>query len=134
MRDGRTHKLKPTAHKPSFVQFRQSYRAVLIAVSGGASGTEFELEEPRTVIGRGPGAGIAFDNPTMSRQHAVIEYAGNGFRVVDLGSTNGIHVNGEPVQVADLRHGDLLEIGAQVFQLVIDEQDEPAVYDLDSQA
>ena len=53
--------------------------------------------------------------------------------MVDLGSTNGIHVNGEPVQVADLRHGDLLEVGAQVFQLVIDEQDDPAVYDLDSQ-
>jgi len=133
MRDGRTHKLKTTAPRRSFEQFLQGYRAVLIAVSGGASGTEFELGGPRTVIGRGPGADLAVENPTMSRQHAAVEYAGNGFRVVDLGSTNGIHVNGEPVQVADLRHGDLLEVGAQVFQLVIDERDEPDVYDLDKQ-
>lgn len=134
MRDGLTRKVKSTAPAPSFEQFRKDFRAALIAVSGGASGTEFELSGSRTVIGRGPGVDMAFDNPTMSRQHAAIEYAGNGFRIVDLGSTNGVHVNGEPVQVADLRHGDLLEVGAQVLQLVIDDRDEPEVYEISTES
>ncbi len=68
----------------------------------------------------------------MSRQHAVIEFANEGFRVRDLGSTNGVLLNGKPVQAADIKHGDQLDIGSRRMTLVIDERSvEPDVYELE---
>jgi pSer/pThr/pTyr-binding forkhead associated (FHA) protein len=82
-------------------------------------------------LGRGPGVDLAFDDPAMSRQHAAIDFAEGAFRVHDLGSTNGLRVNGSRVQVSDLVHGDRIEFGTQVFQLVIDErEDTPNTYEL----
>jgi pSer/pThr/pTyr-binding forkhead associated (FHA) protein len=68
----------------------------------------------------------------VSQQHAAVEFTGEGFRVVDLGSTNGTRVNGEPVQSAELDHGDRLQIGRHVIQLVVEKHDAPArVYVVD---
>ena len=67
----------------------------------------------------------------MSRQHAALEFAGEGFRIRDLGSTNGIAVNGAAVPSADLAHRDRFEVGGHVFQLVVEKREPaPPVYDL----
>ena len=69
----------------------------------------------------------------MSRQHAAIEFSGEGFRLRDLGSTNGTTLNGQPVQSAELRHGDRFEIGGRSFMLAIEERElEPDAYELQS--
>jgi pSer/pThr/pTyr-binding forkhead associated (FHA) protein len=81
------------------------------------------IEQRRTTVGRGPGVDLAFDNASMSRQHAVIEFAEHGFRVSDLGSTNGLKVNGTQVESADLEHGDRFMLGDQTFQILIEERD-----------
>ena len=39
-----------------------------------------------------------------------------GFRVRDIGSTNGIVVNGAQVQIAELKHGDRFELGDHIFE------------------
>jgi pSer/pThr/pTyr-binding forkhead associated (FHA) protein len=80
---------------------------------------------------RGPSVDLAFDDPAMSRQHVAIEYADEQFRVRDLGSTNGVLLNGEPVQVGEIDDGDRIEIGSHEFQLVVEVREpEPETYEL----
>ncbi len=134
MRDGLTRKRRRDSGNDGFATFLEQCQATIIAVSGAASGEQFLLESDCVILGRGPGVDRAFDDPTMSRQHAVIEYADNGFQIRDLGSTNGISVNGKRGQVGLLRHGDRFEIGGHEFQLVIEEREEtPNTYVLSSE-
>jgi len=51
------------------------------------------------------------DDERMSRLHARLDWDGTDWIVVDLGSTNGIFVNGEKVAERKLRAGDVLEVG-----------------------
>jgi predicted component of type VI protein secretion system len=131
MRDGFTEKLKamPVAgDRPSFFE---THRARLVALSGHQAGMEYDLAGDRVTIGRGPGVNLSFDDAAMSRQHAAVDFVGGAFRIHDLGSTNGLRINGNRVQVEDIKNGDRIEIGTQLFQLVIDEREtEPETYDL----
>jgi pSer/pThr/pTyr-binding forkhead associated (FHA) protein len=101
---------------------QHSHRASLVIVHGRNEGSEFELDRERLVLGRGPGVDVALDDPAMSRQHAAFECTAEGHRVRDLGSTNGVRVNGAPVQVADLKHGDRVELGEHVLQYLVEER------------
>jgi pSer/pThr/pTyr-binding forkhead associated (FHA) protein len=102
-------------------------------VSGPGAGAGFTIDRERVIVGRGPGVDKAFDAPDMSRQHAAIEFSGTGFRLRDLGSTNGTMLNGTAVQSAELRHGDRFEIGGRHFVLAIEERErEPDAYELKS--
>ena len=72
---------------------------------------------------------MVFDDRTMSREHAVIEFAGLGFRVRDLASMNGIFLNGSEVKVGDLKSGDRIQVGQHVFQFVLEKsQHSPKTY------
>jgi pSer/pThr/pTyr-binding forkhead associated (FHA) protein len=114
--------------------FLDRHRASLVVVSGQKAGTEIALESEQVIIGRGPGAGLVIDDPEVSRQHACLEFSGDGFRLRDLGSTNGIRLRGTPIQVADLRAGDRFEVGGHAFQyVVVEAEPEPEVYDLSSE-
>ncbi|MCC7369143.1 MAG: FHA domain-containing protein, partial [Chloroflexi bacterium] len=64
-------------------------------------------------IGRDDGNDLVLRDPRVSRRHALVRRLGQTFRVEDLGSTNGIFVNGRRVDRADLRPGDLIQVGAQ---------------------
>jgi len=131
MRDGQTRKLKSSPGTGGIQEFLAKFEAKLVVVAGAGAGTEFILDQEMRTIGRGPGVDLAFDNPDMSRQHAVIEFAGGGFRVRDLGSTNGTVVNGAPAQTAELQHGDRMQFGNQTLQLVIEERESmPETYEL----
>jgi len=135
MRDGLTKKLKSNKTLRSVEDFLNAFQAKLVILSGGTAGAEVSLDRAQITLGRGPGVDLAFDDPAMSRQHAVIEYAGGGFRVRDLGSTNGIQVNDEPVQAAELGHGDRVTIGSRIFQMLIEAREqEPATYELSTEA
>jgi pSer/pThr/pTyr-binding forkhead associated (FHA) protein len=100
-----------------------------VVVAGKELGTEFELTKSRVVMGRGPAVDIAVDDPTMSRQHVAFDLLGEKFRVQDLGSTNGILLNGTTVAAADLAHGDRLKIGQTVFQFLLESvEQKPRTY------
>jgi pSer/pThr/pTyr-binding forkhead associated (FHA) protein len=72
---------------------------------------------------------VAFDDAEMSRQHAAVEFTGGGFRLCDLGSTNGTVVNGTLVRARELAHGDRIELGQHVVQLRLEQHEvEPTVY------
>ena len=131
MRDGRTVKRTvPGDRDPGFAD----WDATLVVLSGPGAGAEHGIASPRVVVGRGPAAGFVLEDDEVSLQHAAFEWAESGFRVVDLGSTNGIRVNGEAAQSQTLRHGDRIEIGGHVLQLVLEKRDAaPRVWTLDDE-
>jgi hypothetical protein len=79
----------------------------------GTDGTviAYALEREWTRIGRSLAADIRFDDPTVSRRHALIVRQPDGLRVVDDRSLNGVFVNGERVEWSTLADGDQIVIG-----------------------
>jgi len=71
----------------------------------------FTLEREWTRIGRSLAADIRFDDPTVSRRHALIVRQPDGLRVLDDRSLNGVFVNGERVEWSTLADGDEIVIG-----------------------
>jgi pSer/pThr/pTyr-binding forkhead associated (FHA) protein len=66
------------------------------------------------VIGRSRDADVVVDDPNVSRRHAEVRPSGGSWIVRDLGSTNGVKVNGrrlDPSRAQSLHRGDELEIG-----------------------
>lgn len=123
MRDGRTREQTQRGDARSFQDFRARTRAALVVVRGGAAGAEHELERERTALGRGPGVEIALEDDALSKEHAVLEFDGGGFRVRDLGSTNGLYVNGERTEGCPLAHGDRIEVGEHCLQLLLEKRE-----------
>jgi pSer/pThr/pTyr-binding forkhead associated (FHA) protein len=115
MQDGRTRKLaqQEGARRAGFLV---SHSAAIVFASGPLGGSEVLLEKERVTLGRGAGVDVVLDDASVSNQHAALELAGAGFRIRDLGSTNGVRVNGSRVAGADLKHGDRLEIGSLCFR------------------
>jgi hypothetical protein len=63
------------------------------------------------VVGRSRECDLVLDDPSASRRHAELRPDGGGWRIVDLGSTNGIEVNGRRLPWAVLADGDVVTIG-----------------------
>jgi len=63
------------------------------------------------IVGRSRTCDLALPGADASRRHAEILGTGKGFRLRDLGSTNGTFVNGERVEEVELRPGDRIQIG-----------------------
>jgi Protein of unknown function (DUF3662)/Inner membrane component of T3SS, cytoplasmic domain len=63
------------------------------------------------VIGRLPDCDVTLDDPSVSRRHARLRREGSRWTVEDLGSTNGVLLNGQPVTRTDVHDGDRLELG-----------------------
>jgi FHA domain-containing protein/zinc ribbon family protein len=71
----------------------------------------FALRNQWTRIGRSLAADIVFDDPTVSRRHALIVRGPDGVRVMDDRSLNGVFVNGERVEWSTLHDGDEVLVG-----------------------
>ena len=69
------------------------------------------LSQEWTRIGRSLAADIRFDDATVSRRHALVVSQGEGVRVLDDRSLNGVFVNGERVEWSGLNDGDEITIG-----------------------
>ena len=83
----------------------------------------FALQREWTRIGRSLAADIRFDDPTVSRRHALIVRQPDGLRVLDDRSLNGVFVNGERVEWSTLADGDEIVIGRHHLHFV----DVPAI-------
>lgn len=70
-----------------------------------------ELAEGWTRIGRSLSADIRFDDPTVSRRHALVHTDGETVRILDDRSLNGVFVDGEHVDMRELSDGDDVSIG-----------------------
>jgi hypothetical protein len=69
------------------------------------------LQEGWTRVGRSMAAHVRFDDPTVSRRHALIHREGAAARVLDDRSLNGVFVNGERVEWHSLEDGDEILVG-----------------------
>jgi pSer/pThr/pTyr-binding forkhead associated (FHA) protein len=70
------------------------------------------LQDGWTRIGRSLSAHLRFDDPTVSRRHALMHRDRTGARVLDDRSLNGVFLNGERVDWHELDDGDEVAIGA----------------------
>lgn len=80
------------------------------------NGVRHPLVPPGLVIGRGSDADLRINDPGVSRRHAEIKVSGLGFdldyEIIDLGSANGIEVDGRKVKHATLGDGARIVIGS----------------------
>jgi hypothetical protein len=76
------------------------------------NGDNFEVKQPRVVIGRSRDCDIQLADANVSRRHGELRQEGASYWIVDLGSTNGLEVNGKRVKRAKLRSGDTITMGS----------------------
>jgi hypothetical protein len=90
-------------------------RALLVG-----AGKRVVLDGTALLVGRSRECDIRIDDPNVSRRHAELRYDGEGWTIVDLGSTNGVKVGGRRVSSARLRPGDEIELGLTRFRFDVD--------------
>jgi len=78
------------------------------------------LSGSRVVLGRSREADIVLQDPNVSRRHAELRRDEGGWQIVDLGSTNGIKVNGRRVNNQPLSPGDQITIGVTDLTFELD--------------
>jgi FHA domain/Zinc-ribbon containing domain len=103
--------LRDGLHEPGpYLAYRSSPRDLLVA---------FALRRSWTRIGRSLAADIRFDDPTVSRRHALIVRQPDGLRLLDDRSLNGVFVNGQRVDWSTLADGDQIVIGAHHLHFIV---------------
>jgi hypothetical protein len=75
-------------------------------------GTRHEIKQRRLVIGRSRDCDVQLADSNVSRRHAELRQEGASYWIVDLGSTNGVEVNGRRVKRAKLSDGDTITLGS----------------------
>lgn len=84
----------------------------------------YTCAQPEVIVGRDPAADIAIDNPGISRHHMkFVKNAGGTYVVTDLGSTNGIFLNGEQIHEEPVRNNDVLVLGKFTMRVMIQKED-----------
>jgi hypothetical protein len=89
---------------------------VLVVRRGPEVGERFYLDRERLTVGRDPASDIFLNDITVSREHAVLTKTDAGVSIEDVGSLNGVYVNGASTTRVVLRNGDQVQIGR--FQMV----------------
>src|SRR5437764_3482531 len=95
--------------------------AQLLSLTDGPS---LLLDKPVLLVGRHEECDIQLNSRKVSRKHCVIAQVGDSLVVRDLGSTNGVRVNGVRVDDGTLRTGDELTIGNFRYQVHVDQRRE----------
>ena len=80
--------------------------------SADGSRQRIKVGKDRVTIGRSRDCDIRLDDPNVSRHHAEIRQEGTTYWIVDLGSTNGLEVNGKRVKRAKLEDADRMTVGS----------------------
>jgi hypothetical protein len=86
-------------------------RAELEFVSGPLVGQTVGLDRDVTTIGSVAGNTVLLTDTGVSRKHIGIKRVDSGYELADLGSTNGVYVNGEKVARRKLEVGDVIRVG-----------------------
>jgi FhaA, N-terminal domain/FHA domain len=104
-------------YKPQTAQPTQAVSAAELGVEQELvtlswNGDSLQVKQPRIVIGRSRDCDVQLADSNVSRRHAELRQEGASYWIVDLGSTNGIEVNGKRVKRAKLRSGDTITLGS----------------------
>jgi Protein of unknown function (DUF3662)/Inner membrane component of T3SS, cytoplasmic domain len=77
-----------------------------------ANGKQHTIDKGSVVIGRSKDCDIRLTDPNVSRRHAELRQEGAAYWIFDLGSTNGMSVNGRRQQRAQLKNEDRITVGS----------------------
>ncbi len=80
-------------------------------MSGPLASQVMYLQEEVTTVGSVAGTTIVLSDPAVSRKHLAIRNVGGSYELADLGSTNGVYVNGHRMPKKTLVSGDILRVG-----------------------
>jgi diguanylate cyclase (GGDEF)-like protein len=129
MQNGDSFDLDATRRRNSVSDPSVAENAYLVVLHGPHLGRRFGIGE-HVRLGRDRDNDIVLDTPDVSRRHAELRQTGNGWVARDLGSTNGTHVNGTPVE-SDVRlsANDLLDVGGVIFKMVTGSDVEAVFYE-----
>src|SRR5436189_1053694 len=83
----------------------------LVLLSEGLTGRTYELKTDKTTVGRVSDNTFEIAEASVSSHHCELTLRGNEVLVKDLGSTNGTFINGEKVEEAVLKPGQILRLG-----------------------
>lgn len=97
--------------------------AQLLALTDGPS---ILVDKPILLLGRHPECDIQLNSRKVSRRHCCVAQVQDYLVVRDLGSTNGIRINGNRVLEGRLKEGDELTVGNFKYQICWDMPGEPA--------
>lgn len=88
---------------------------VLRQLRGPGAPQDITLTRDEHVVGRSRSADLFVDSPELSRRHVRLTKEGNEYTLTDLGSRNGVFLNGVRVHSAVLRGGDTVQMGNVTF-------------------
>jgi hypothetical protein len=94
--------------------FRGNPRLLVSGPDAGPDGGHqrtYEISTPLVILGRGTDCDLRLVDPGVSRHHAEIRVEDGEVVLVDLGSTNGTFVNGQPVRRVPLADGTRVTLG-----------------------
>lgn len=80
-------------------------------ILGPMANQTLPLHEEVTTIGSVAGNTVVLADPAVSRKHAGIRKVDGSYELADLGSTNGVYVNGHKVPKKTLEPGDIIRVG-----------------------
>ena len=80
-------------------------------ILGPMANQTLPLSEEVTTIGSVAGNTVVLADPAVSRKHAGIRKLDSSYELADLGSTNGVYVNGHKVPKKTLEPGDIIRVG-----------------------
>jgi hypothetical protein len=86
--------------------------------SGPDAGQRVPVTGARVTLGRHSSCDVTLQDSTVSREHAAMVRRGDGWWVVDLGSTNGTRVNGVRAAEQPVAPGDRVELGDAAVEIV----------------
>jgi diguanylate cyclase (GGDEF)-like protein len=97
---------------------RRDACVVHIYPTGAGMGARYALSDTPVVLGRGNDCDIRINDHSVSRRHARIQPAADGYYAVDLQSTNGTFVNDVPANICKLKDGDYLRVGNCIYRFL----------------
>jgi len=79
--------------------------------SFGQERGQYQIESPRFKVGRDGSNNWAINHPTVSRNHFLLSFKDYVYIIKDVGSSNGLEVNGVKINEIQLKHGDHIQVG-----------------------
>jgi pSer/pThr/pTyr-binding forkhead associated (FHA) protein len=110
-------KAEPAGARSDFPDWLEEARDALVTAGDYVAYEDDErvrvvaLQDGWTRVGRSLSAHLRFDDPTVSRRHALIHSTADGARILDDRSLNGVFVNGARVDMRELADGDEIAVG-----------------------
>jgi pSer/pThr/pTyr-binding forkhead associated (FHA) protein len=102
-------------------------RVTITVPDKNAQPYRFQLDREVVSVGRGSENDIAVDSGSVSVQHAEMRRIQGGYELHDVGSTNGIKLDGQRYEVIPLRSGATVRIGDVAFDFSLSDEENEAL-------